>query len=143
MKRLRCFLSTLLVIASTVAPMVLFADERVVQHFMQSMNDSNLFLYVSASKHDPSEKKMRLFVGPARSMKAKTIESVRIYLDGGTTIIKTVDGETFYFPRSLGSSTDYPLGGPSPTWNNLPLRDLTSSKFEIVETGDSARIKEE
>jgi hypothetical protein len=95
--------------------------------------DDGSIVYVSSEKYGCSYKSFKLYVGrlvdPLRGI---PITDVARYRDGGSTIIKTNQGE-LYSPTPLGQS-GLPGRGPQATWGGLFAMKLDPKLFVISET---------
>lgn len=88
----------------------------------------NQYIYVDASKYNYSYESFRMYVGAPKRMNKRMIADVHRLRDGGTTYIKTKDGETLFSPAAFDPSR-------KPKWNEFPLERLDPLKFDLASLG--------
>jgi hypothetical protein len=107
--------------------------KRRAEYFCRIANGH--YVYVSASKYNYSFSSFRLFVGSGARMREVPITNVLRAKDGGSTWIKTVEGD-FYAPTAIEGHRRRPRA----TWNEKKLTWLDEKDFDIVETDDSCSV---
>ena len=103
-------------------------DDRKPEYLFKRKG-TNQYIYVDAAKYNYSYESFRLFVGEPGKMNESKIENVERYRDGGTTYIKTKDGEELFSPTPFSQDKN-------PTWNKMyQLERLDPSKFDLKSLG--------
>lgn len=103
------------------------ATDRRVVYLCQ--DDAGNF-YCVTSDLEGSRPSYKLFIGNGAFMAEVAVVHVSRYSsnEDSTTVIKTADGRTFYWPWSMSA------GQYRPTWDGTKLHKLDPAKYEVVET---------
>lgn len=101
--------------------------------YLFKVKNSDLYIYVDASKFYYTYKTFRFFVGELGNMEEWLIDEVTRYSDGGTTYIELSMGATLYSPTIFSQDL--------PTWTDgmgtWELEELDRDHFPLEELGIS------